>query len=920
MDGRELLDVIRAKSRKDEHYLLRDHIKDTLERAVQIREFIIKNDDYINYNPIKSEKTFKNLAKALFLHDLGKIDYGFQREVFSSDEKDKNNPSDDWKKIQEFFTPSGKRYPKDFKIRDHEILSVIHTAVFLGNREEDKEIRTAILLHHYNKFFTEREQHITRIIDDYPQIKEYIDFLIEKKDLLEQIYRELIRHLKNEFENKENAKFIIDALNELESELNIKKLENLRDRLDKDNEYYGWGVSNILPLYELYEEKGEELYDFFVFLGLLRRCDYAASAGPGVEAEKPLSIVEEVMKDLPGNIKEALDISHKKMWQEEIIERYRNNEDLILIAPTGSGKTEFALLWAREKGKKLLYTLPLRVALNDLYKRFAGSDGVKGEKGYFHKEYVDLLHSTAFIEYLKGEDISVPEKLKEVRMFASPMLLTTPDQVFLSSLKFYGFDKLLSIYPLSTIVIDEIQAYDPEMAAIIIKTLEMVKKVYGNILIITATFPPYFKEFLHTGRKTELKIPIADLKKEKEKMSQKAIEIKNYDLKRHKLKIVEGPLVAEKPKENGKSSQSDVKINGNIMEIIDDNSGKNVLIIANTVMDAVKIFENLKECRNKRNVAFVELLHSRLVEIEKSRRIAKIKEFLNKKKRGEIPKNERIIVVATQIVEASVDFDFDILITEISPIDSQVQRWGRVYRNREDNYDEETPNIYIFDEISRGTKAIYRPLEVLEETLKALKEIEKHEEVLNYEKERELVEKIYSSEKIKEKYEKEIEDTLKWLEIYQASKRSEAQRIFRRIAGVQLVIPQIMREDMQAREDINKEDSEKLKKLVEMLERGEYRDSWKDITKGILGTEDITETKLNYEKLKILRWMYEYSIPIPEYALNGYLEKRPYEFLGFYVLNIKPEKAKIEEINKYGIDILRGKDLDEWIDEKTRFM
>ena len=47
MNAGELLNIIRAKSKKDEHYLLRDHIKDTLDRAVQIRGFILKNENYI---------------------------------------------------------------------------------------------------------------------------------------------------------------------------------------------------------------------------------------------------------------------------------------------------------------------------------------------------------------------------------------------------------------------------------------------------------------------------------------------------------------------------------------------------------------------------------------------------------------------------------------------------------------------------------------------------------------------------------------------------------------------------------------------------------------------------------------------------------------------------------------------------------
>ncbi len=60
-------------------------------------------------------------------------------------------------------------------------------------------------------------------------------------------------------------------------------------------------------------------------------------------------------------------------------------KSLIFIAPTGSGKTEFALLWAEMNRRKLIYTLPLRVALNDLFSRFRNS-----KDGYFKKEFVDI--------------------------------------------------------------------------------------------------------------------------------------------------------------------------------------------------------------------------------------------------------------------------------------------------------------------------------------------------------------------------------------------------------------------------------------------------------------------------------------------------------------------------------------------------
>ena len=446
-----LIDIIRAKSKRYERILLKEHIEDVIDRIIQIWIFTQKNKDSIDYDFIKSEEIFKNLTKAAFLHDLGKIDYGFQKKVFEKEERVKEN--ENWNDIVEFFTID--KYPTDFGIPDHEILSIIHTVAFLGNDKWDKRIRTAILLHHYNKFFAEREQHITRMLDDYPNIVDYVKFLISKREQFKEIYEDLIKYLENEFKKKNPPQFIYDALGELKRNLDTNKFTNLLERIDNR-----FGISKMLSLYELYDKEFNELTEFFVFLGLLRRCDYSASGEIIVEKDVSLG---SIMQDLPDIIKRNIKIHSEKIWQEEILERHAE-KNLILIAPTGSGKTEFALLWARRNSRKLLYTLPLRVALNDLFNRFAG------ENGYFNKETVDLLHSTSFIEYLKGEngkDISIDEKLKEIKMFASPILLTTPDQVFLSSLKFYGFDKLLSVYPFSSIVIDEIQAYDPEMAAII---------------------------------------------------------------------------------------------------------------------------------------------------------------------------------------------------------------------------------------------------------------------------------------------------------------------------------------------------------------------------------------------------------------------------------------------------------------------
>ena len=77
--------------------------------------------------------------------------------------------------------------------------------------------------------------------------------------------------------------------------------------------------------------------------------------------------------------------------------------------------------------------------------------------------------------------------------------------------------------------------------------------------------------------------------------------------------------------------------------------------------------------------------------------VKKLYEILRKIKEEEILScslgKKGCIWIATQIVEASLDIDFDFLITESSTIDSLFQRFGRCYRKR--SYDAEKPNVIV---------------------------------------------------------------------------------------------------------------------------------------------------------------------------------------------------------------------------------
>jgi len=110
---------------------------------------------------------------------------------------------------------------------------------------------------------------------------------------------------------------------------------------------------------------------------------------------------------------------------------------------------------------------------------------------------------------------------------------------------------------------------------------------------------------------------------------------------------------------------------------------KKVLVIVNTIKKAQEIYEKLKDNHT-------HLLHSHYLKQDRNKLEEMILEFGNKE-----GNDEAGIWISTQIVEASLDIDFDVLFTEMCAIDSLLQRMGRVYRKRE--YIEKEPNVYILD-------------------------------------------------------------------------------------------------------------------------------------------------------------------------------------------------------------------------------
>lgn len=399
---------------------------------------------------------------------------------------------------------------------------------------------------------------------------------------------------------------------------------------------------------------------FSYFYSILQTCDDYSSADFVEYIEKNDlneqyfdSIIKKPYKYVPkiGIMRPIQTILRKKEpypFQKEIHELKAKN--ILLFAPCGRGKTEAALLWAIQalgeyKKNKIIFAMPTQTTSNAMWERLCK---------IFGEENVSLFHGKSFIKLkskLKKKEEEIEEKdYDEIRdetfkgkVFFKPITVTTIDHVLLSFV--HGFsqaDFALGNLMNSVIIFDEVHYYEKITLEHLVTLFKKLNKMDIPHFLMSGTLP----EFLIN---------------EVEKFGEYnfIIDKEGLEFKPFEINFLEKNLINE-----AKEVDTDT-LNEIIMNF---KNGLRQFIILNTI-ERTKIFYNA--LKNKVDGDKLVLYHSQFTFKDRTK---KEEEILNKEK------SKPFILVATQVIEVSLDISCDIMYTELVPPDALGQRAGRLNR------------------------------------------------------------------------------------------------------------------------------------------------------------------------------------------------------------------------------------------------
>ncbi len=357
---------------------------------------------------------------------------------------------------------------------------------------------------------------------------------------------------------------------------------------------------------------------------------------------------------------------------------------VIIEAPTGSGKTEAALylaeqLIARQGARGFYIAMPTMATSNQMYQRV---------QEMLARRYSErpvrpiLLHSQA--RWQKDESLptihispdSTEEQeetaiqaamtwfLQKRRGLLAPFGVGTVDQTFLSVLKTRHFFVRLFALGRKVIIFDEVHAYDAYMNELFEHLLRWLRQLGATVVILSATLPRTTRNRLlatygEDAAAIDLDAPLLSFAQVGDAPHAKILPIPPDSSRTVDIEKITADSLPE-------------RLRTELRE------GGCAAVLCNTVRHAQETYRLLQHAHlvDPNNLI---LFHARYPmwqrqEIER--------EVLHRFGKGNEARPHKSIVVATQVIEQSLDLDFDVLVSELAPIDLLIQRVGRLHRHK----------------------------------------------------------------------------------------------------------------------------------------------------------------------------------------------------------------------------------------------
>ena len=378
--------------------------------------------------------------------------------------------------------------------------------------------------------------------------------------------------------------------------------------------------------------------------------------------------------------------------QREIVES--DSDRLILNAGCGGGKTAAALLFGQkwlqaDRIERIILTLPTKFTANNLYR-----DLVSPEKYDIPEKLVGIIHgdSREFLTQLtqteeensEQEDTNgnIMAQIFENNFYAKPVTISTVDHLLMSLYHGYKYaDRAFFNVASALVVFDEVHYYEGRTMEAIAEAMRRLTQLKIPHLVMTATIPTAVRQcFNQLNRDQPYPFQRAPAVIRDTTNPKAPFEI---------TKLYETAL----DEENAISSE--------LLNLVEQNQHKRQIIFVNQVNRAKNVYRSLKEqdiCDN------LICYHSGFIGRDRVKKETIIRSLfkvpshrtddeLEGLEECNFSNSDACVLVSTQVSELSLDISADVMYSEVAPIDSIVQRGGRLNRKGISPFDEQTGYI-----------------------------------------------------------------------------------------------------------------------------------------------------------------------------------------------------------------------------------